>query len=461
MEERSGIFISQATSDATICDQIVIGLQMMGLDVWRTSPESQFGQLPDDVLLELQRRPYFLLFLTQNALHSFWVKLELKKYLELMKLDPTRKIIVVQLEESDIPVTPQPGVITIYGQHMAYERIADEIASAVGKPVFSTQTPEAIAKQRRTFSQRMLVMIVSTITTAVVLIGGTWWFFDKFWGHHVTTIEGPDTDAGTPTLIWAPYSKQGVREENFPIPLRFHHPFQSVDLTDLYRIDSSLGGFSFSANDVESGSQLDCVTNRFPIAIIFGSRHSPGNYYVGVIKCIDPESKNNSGNTSNSALTIAYSFGNGDDFCRTPKNGEKICLPKQPKVIQSVSQNEAYQTVERYYTLLMKNRLSDAYEMLASAAQQRQTQDEFLKNWRIGPVKYLPEEANISQVFSNGDGSIILSLNYHQILADGDNTWRATIIVQQEGDDLHILPLGRYFVTRVSPTPTVVPASKN
>ena len=75
-------FVSHAHVDNDACDRYVAALRARGIDTWYDRNNAQAGHfLGTDIQHELERRSVFVLLMTQAALDSFWVQVELQAYL--------------------------------------------------------------------------------------------------------------------------------------------------------------------------------------------------------------------------------------------------------------------------------------------------------------------------------------------------------------------------------------------
>lgn len=72
MTEYRPTFISHAHADNELCDRYAGALRARGINVWYDRDNAQVGHfLGDEIQRELERRPAFVLLMTQAALDSF------------------------------------------------------------------------------------------------------------------------------------------------------------------------------------------------------------------------------------------------------------------------------------------------------------------------------------------------------------------------------------------------------
>jgi TIR domain len=447
------IFICHARADNVRCDPYVTALRTRGLDVYYQPSIDQFGQLPPEIYNELERCSVMVVLLTQNAVESFWVKQEMKSFLDLMERDKDRRLLLVPIAPCHVQAGEQPNVQVLDVVGMTSEAAAGLIATALGKSTFVTDPIPTVVSRTPGMPRlsRRALLIGGGSIGAIALGGGAVWVLRSLQGVQAATPANlaNTPDPGTPKLIWTPVSGQPLT-----LPLHNLRPTTTIDLNEYYRVDTTFGRF-----DLDNGNDQDlsCVASGVPL--IFGSHSQPGKYFVAVPKCMDADrdpSTNTTGPKSLSSLVLAYTFGykGATGPCIPQSDGNNTCLPRQkPNYIAQVSDDAAYNTVSGYYNAIRTGDYHTAYQMLAYASQQRQTFDAFQQYWGIGPITLLPD---FSQVGQNGDGSVALNLSYTQTLADGVSFWRSTVVVQVEASVYTVLPLGRIKIIN-PPTPTPGP----
>jgi formylglycine-generating enzyme required for sulfatase activity len=124
-------FVSHAHVDNDICDHYVAALRAHGIDSWYDRTNAQAGHfLGTDIQHELERRSAFVLLMTQAALDSFWVQLELQAYLGLMAQDRSRILLPVRIGPCAVPPFLN-ALFWIDAQAMPFEQAIDAIASAL------------------------------------------------------------------------------------------------------------------------------------------------------------------------------------------------------------------------------------------------------------------------------------------------------------------------------------------
>ena len=449
MDTTHAVVVSHAAADNALCAPYVAALQAMGLDLYYQPDMPQFGYLSAEVQQELRERKNLLVLLTQNAIESLWVKREMKSFLDLMKGDSSRKMILAQIAPCQVQAGDSPNVTLINATEMPFERAVDTIAGALGKAILTTESP---ATQRVTRLSRRGLLAAGLAGAVALGGGGAWWLTHM--ASHDTATAGPNTpDPGTPQLTWTPF---GGKDVNFP--LKYRVPFATIDLIDLYRIDTTIGGFSFadSANG-NSDPSVGCVISDIPL--IFGSRYHTGEYFVVTSRCFSADTNaapTTGGQQPLDSLVVTYTFGakGAAPPCGAAGDGTRVCLPTEnAALIEQVSDAEALATVRMYYETIRLGSYQTAYNLLGRAAQARQTVADFAQHWQVGPITLQPDFSAVGQ---NGDGSVTLALSYTQELADGTSLWRATAAVQYESGQLRVLPLSRYkIIGGTTPTPAV------
>jgi hypothetical protein len=453
LNESPRVFVCHAHADKALCTPYVAALRMLGLDLYYNPDDPQFGYLSSAVQDELRACKIMLALLTQDAIDSLWVKREMKMFVDLMKDDLSRELLLVPITPCSVQTGNQPRVTLIDASEISFDTAIDTIAGALGRPILTTGTPRAVRGASRGISRRALIG-GGALAALAIAGGGTGWLLTHMLANPpASTSDGPDP--GTPLLTWQPFGGKSV---NFP--LKFNVPLTTIDLLNLYRIDAPLGSFTFTTpgsnatNNGQPTPDLSCIVGDIPL--VFGSEFQPGQYFVVTSKCFDTSNNAPSGTGPQplDSLVVTYTFGQQDRAapCATDGNGKRLCLPTaRPAIASPVGGEDAKALLIAYYDAIGDGRYQDAYQLLSQAAQVRQTIDDFTQYWRIGPIKV---REDFSAVGQNGDGSVALSLSYTQHLADGDYLWRATSIIQYENGSLHLMPLGRVYISTSTPTPT-------
>jgi hypothetical protein len=453
LNESPRVFVCHAHADRALCTPYVEALRMMGLDLYYNPNDPQFGYLSSAVQDELRTRKTMLALLTQDAIDSLWVKREMKMFLDLMQGDPSRELLLVPITPCSVQTGNQPRVTLIDASEISFDVAIDTIAAALGKPIFTTGTQRSARGASRRFSRRALIGGGALAALALAGGGAGWLLTHSPASPTTSTSDGPDP--GTPLLTWQPFGGKSV---NFP--LKFNVPPTVIDLIDLYRIDAPLGNFTFTTPNANAASQgqptpdLSCVTSDIPL--VFGSEYNPGKYFVVTSKCFASSNSVSSGTGPQplDSLVVTYMFAHQGRTapCATDGNGKRLCLPTaRPAITQQISGTDARAILIAYYNAISDGRYQEAYQFLSQASQVRQSLDDFTATWRAGPIMLAQEPLPIGQ---NGDGSVAVALSYTQHLADGDYRWRATSVVQNENGSLHVMPLGRQFLSISTPTPT-------
>lgn len=105
MENVLNAFVSYSHSDTEKCKRIVEALHEWGLDIWidrRDNPEGRI--FLEEIEKALQSRKALIVILSPSSVNSFWVKLEINTFLTILAKDPSRILIPVIIEPTEIPV---------------------------------------------------------------------------------------------------------------------------------------------------------------------------------------------------------------------------------------------------------------------------------------------------------------------------------------------------------------------
>src|SRR6185437_9398269 len=117
-----------------LCDRYAAALRARGIDVWYDRDNAQAGHfLGDEIQRELEQRPAFVLLMTQAALDSFWVKLELQAFLGLMGRDAARFLLPVRIGPCTVPPLLN-GLLWVDALAMPFDKAIDAIATALTLP---------------------------------------------------------------------------------------------------------------------------------------------------------------------------------------------------------------------------------------------------------------------------------------------------------------------------------------
>ncbi len=124
-------FVSHAHADNDLCDRYVAALRARGVDVWYDRTNAQAGHfLGTEIQRELTQRSAFVLLLTQHALDSFWVQLELQAYLGLMAQDRARLLLPVRIGPCAVPPFLN-ALFWVDALALPFEQAIDAIVAAV------------------------------------------------------------------------------------------------------------------------------------------------------------------------------------------------------------------------------------------------------------------------------------------------------------------------------------------
>src|SRR5258706_1895960 len=137
------VFVSHAHADNELCDRYVAALRARGLDVWYDRTNMQDGRfIPEQIATELERRRGFVVLLTPASVASFWVRLEIQAYLDLLAHDPARMLLSVRVVDCVVP-TLLRAFKWIDAVSLGFEGAVDAMAVALGAPAApaATATP--------------------------------------------------------------------------------------------------------------------------------------------------------------------------------------------------------------------------------------------------------------------------------------------------------------------------------
>jgi len=135
-------FVSHAHADNRECDRFVAALRSHGIDIWYDRDNAQVGRsLSAEIQRELVQRPAFILLLTQHAIDSFWVPLELDAYFGLMAQDRSRLLLSVRIGRCTVPPFLN-AFLWVDALTMPFEEVIAKITSAL-----AVETPTATQAQ--------------------------------------------------------------------------------------------------------------------------------------------------------------------------------------------------------------------------------------------------------------------------------------------------------------------------
>lgn len=128
------VFVSHAHADNELCDRYVTALKQRGLDVWYDRTNMQDGHfLSEQIATELERRTAFLVLLTPASAASFWVRLEMQAYLNLLAHDSARLFLSVRIADGTVPVLLQ-AFKWIDALSLGFDATVDALAVALRAP---------------------------------------------------------------------------------------------------------------------------------------------------------------------------------------------------------------------------------------------------------------------------------------------------------------------------------------
>ncbi len=137
-------FVSHAHADNDLCDRYVAALRPRGIDIWYDRDNAQNGHLlGSEIQKEIQQRAAFVLLMTENALGSFWVDLEMQSYLGLMAQDRSRLLLPVRIGSCAVPPFLN-AFFWIDAQAMPFEQAIEAIASALSDSTMPSAQPRAL-----------------------------------------------------------------------------------------------------------------------------------------------------------------------------------------------------------------------------------------------------------------------------------------------------------------------------
>lgn len=126
------VFVSHAHADNELCDLYVSALRARGLDVWYDRNDMQDGrELSTVIETELRKRTAFVVLLTQAAISSYWVSLEIAAYRHLMGLDPSRLMLPVRIGPCEVPLL-MTGIKWIDAAALHFDHAVDAVVKALG-----------------------------------------------------------------------------------------------------------------------------------------------------------------------------------------------------------------------------------------------------------------------------------------------------------------------------------------
>lgn len=144
MDAYRSAFVSHAHADNELCDRYVAALRARGIDIWYDRDNAQNGHLLGSAIQdELQRRSAFVLLMTNAALKSFWVDLEMQTWLGLMAQDRSRMLLPVRIGPCAVPPMLN-AFFWIDAQALPFERAIDAIANALMVQGAAIQPPVVI-----------------------------------------------------------------------------------------------------------------------------------------------------------------------------------------------------------------------------------------------------------------------------------------------------------------------------
>jgi toxoflavin biosynthesis protein ToxD len=152
-------FLSHAHADNALCDRYAAALQARGIPLWYDRSNAQTGHfLGDEIQRELEQRSAFVVLLTQQALDSFWVKLETQTYLGLMARDPNRMLLPVRIGPCDVPAMLN-AFLWVDALALSFDAAVDAIAAALtardASAISTGPTPQSHAPlQQSTLPER-------------------------------------------------------------------------------------------------------------------------------------------------------------------------------------------------------------------------------------------------------------------------------------------------------------------
>jgi tetratricopeptide (TPR) repeat protein len=138
------VFVSHAHADNELCDRYVAALRERGLDVWYDRTNMQDGHfLSEQIAMELERRNAFVVLLTPASVASFWVRLEIQAYLDLLAHDTARLLLPVHVADCVVP-TLLRAFKWIDALSLGLDASVDAMAVALGAPTPTPQPTESV-----------------------------------------------------------------------------------------------------------------------------------------------------------------------------------------------------------------------------------------------------------------------------------------------------------------------------
>ena len=144
--QQNRIFVSHSSADNDICAKYVAALKKLGLNTWYDNYNLKHGKLlPNELGKHIEESTSYIIMLSQNAVQSEWVAMEIALMIQQHAEDKSKAIIPVILEACSIP--PFLKIFTpIYATEIAFDDTVKTIYSAFHIPE-NEQEDEAEVKE--------------------------------------------------------------------------------------------------------------------------------------------------------------------------------------------------------------------------------------------------------------------------------------------------------------------------
>jgi hypothetical protein len=176
-EFKYDVFLSHSSHDKTVVLALAKRLHDAGVRVWLDDWIIQPGDsIPVEIEKGLRASKRILFFISQRAVDSDWVRLEIESARFDDPLNRTRRVIPVRLDDADIPMTLTHLKFVDWRTHSdaQYERLLAALRSDFSP---NTQGAVAVASPILPAHQRVSVflgvcVVIATLTVAAAISGG-------------------------------------------------------------------------------------------------------------------------------------------------------------------------------------------------------------------------------------------------------------------------------------------------
>lgn len=142
------IFVSHSTKDNAFATKLVADLKAAGADAWLDLNDMTVGSFPTRISQALDACEWFLLVLTDNALKSRWVRLEVDSAFALMNQGRIRDLIFIKAENADLKLPGLWNAINYFNAIADYDGTLAKTLHNVGlPPAVADPTPAQIVSR--------------------------------------------------------------------------------------------------------------------------------------------------------------------------------------------------------------------------------------------------------------------------------------------------------------------------